>query len=87
MLIIDEHKRRIEGIISEMKSQKHSCVKNFECYKSKLEKLCKVEGIGPFGDIICDSEDAQCCGFSFSAMSKRYCQCPLRRYICSYFHR
>lgn len=87
MVITDEHKQQIEGIILEMKSQKPSCLRGFECYKSNLKKLCKVEGIGAFGDIICDSDNARCCGFSFVALSKRYCKCPLRRYICAHFHR
>ena len=87
MIITDKHKEQVESIISEMKSQGHPCVKDFECYTSKFEKLCKIKGIGSFDDIECDSEDAKCCEFSFIAFSKRFCKCPLRRYISENFHK
>ena len=87
MKITDEHKQQIEGIILEMKSQNQACLRDFECYESNLEKLCKVESEGPFDDIICDSDDTRCCGLSFTAQSKRYCRCLLRKYICEHFHR
>ena len=77
----------ILAIRDEMKAKHLLCKKDFECYASSFENLCKVKHIGAFDEIECDSEDAQCCGLSFDAMSHQYCKCPLRRYIAQNFHR
>ena len=87
MYINQKHRGRIEEIISEMKRDEKHCIKNFECYNSKLEKLCKIKGIGAFDEIECKGQDSMCCHFSFEAKSKRFCKCPLRRYISANFHR
>ena len=82
-----EHTDKIEQIMVKMKKGSPKCQKDFQCYTSSLEELCKVKGIGAFDTIECDSEDALCCGFSFVAGDTRYCKCPLRRYIAANFHR
>ena len=87
MNISEEHRERIEDIISGMQRDKLHCVKDFECYTSELESLCKIKGIGSFDEIECDSMDAMCCHLSFEATGKRFCKCPLRRYISVNFHR
>ena len=87
MEISQEHENRMETIIAEMQRNPVKCVKNFECYTSSLEKLCKVKGIGAFDMIRCASKDARCCGLSFTVGGEGFCKCPLRRYISANFCR
>ena len=86
MEITPEHKSKMEDVMVDMATGSVRCRKDFQCYRSSLEELCPVGGIGAFDSIKCMSEDAQCCGFSFHAVGERYCQCPLRRYIALNFH-
>ncbi len=83
----ETQRKSVLDIIGEMTAEGMHCRKNFVCYKSGFEILCKVKGIGTFDEIRCDSADAKCCGLSFEVLSRRYCQCPLRRYIAEHFHR
>ena len=87
MEISPVHKKKIEDIVSDMRTHGIKCLKDFECYRSSLETLCKVKGIGAFDTIECATEDGQCCGLSFAAVGDRYCKCPLRRYIAEHFRR
>ena len=87
MEITPEHKSKMEDIIVGMATGSVKCRKDFQCYKSSLEELCPVKGVGAFDTIECMSKDAQCCGFSFGVIGSRYCKCPLRRYIAINFHR
>ena len=82
-----EHVEQMEEIMVDMREHPPNCLKDFRCYKSSLEDLCKVKGIGVFDTIQCMSGDARCCAFSFGVMEDRYCQCPLRRYIAEHFCR
>ena len=87
MQITQEQKQRMEEIMADMPAHGINCRRNFQCYRSSLENLCKVEGIGAFDTIECDAKDASCCGLSFAAAGKRYCKCPMRRYIAGHFRR
>ena len=87
MEISQEYRRQIEKIIADMKTKSPKCLKNYQCYESSLEKLCRIKGVSTYDEIKCFSEEARCCGLSFPSMSKRYCNCPLRRYISVNFHR
>ena len=87
MEITEARKDVILDIMAGMRAEGVQCRKNFLCYKSAFEDLCKVKGIGTFDEIECDSDDARCCGLSFEAVSHRFCKCPLRRYIAENFHR
>ena len=87
MEITQEHKAKMEDIIVDMATGSIKCEKEFQCYKSSLENLCEVKGVGAFDTIQCMSEDAQCCGFSFGLVGELYCKCPLRRYIAANFQR
>jgi hypothetical protein len=87
MEITQEHRQNIEHIIEQMQNQGIECLKNFECYTSSLDKLCKIKGIGAFGMLECYSADAEKCGLSFVALSKHFCRCPLRKYIAASFHK
>ena len=87
MEITPEHKDAMENIIVNMATGPVKCRKDFQCYKSFLENLCEVKGVGAFDTIQCMAKDAQCCGFSFGVVGDRYCKCPLRRYIAEHFRR
>lgn len=88
MEISQEHRGNMEYIIKTMQAEGIECSKDFECYKSGLEKLCEVKHIDVYDNIECKSPDAMCCGHSFLALgTHRYCKCPLRRYIAQHFHR
>jgi len=66
----------IEQIIGSMK-----CAKNFECFKSGFQTLCKVKNIGNGKIIECSPENHHSCEFRFSFTRKTFCKCPLRYYI------
>ena len=87
MKISQEHRQQMEKIIANMKREGPKCLKDYGCYESALEKLCPIKGIGTYDEIKCLGEEARCCGLSSTSMSKRYCGCPLRRYISANFHR
>lgn len=67
---------RIKEIIGDMQ-----CPKDFICYKSGFEKLCKADDVGRKNLLICLEEDPLDCKFSLPIGSTYYCQCPLRNYI------
>jgi hypothetical protein len=87
MEIAVEHREQMERMIGEMRNSRIQCLKDFECYRSSLEKLCRIKGVDAFDTIECNSQEACCCGLSFCAVSKLFCRCPLRRYISEHFHR
>jgi hypothetical protein len=73
-----KHKRQIEQIIAGME-----CKKDFECYKSGFEKLCKAKDEGLKDYIWCldKTGKSQSCGFKLPFGSGALCKCPLRVYI------
>ncbi len=82
MEITQEHKTQIEEIISGME-----CQKDFKCYKSGFENLCKTQ-IFRDGELVeCLEESSQLCKFSFNFGLGYFCKCPLRRYIAKNFNR
>ena len=87
MQLTQEHKQRMQSIIQEMQTSGIECLKDFQCYQSSLETLCKIKGIGAFDTLECYSEEARCCGLSFAIGSKHFCKCPLRKYISQNFCR
>ncbi len=68
--------KQIEEIIGQMK-----CPKDFRCWKSGLEVLCKARDIGQESFLECLEENPQECKFSLSFGYSYFCQCPLRVYI------
>lgn len=82
-----EHAQQMEGIIAQMQSARPQCRKDYQCYRSDLENLCQVKGIGVFNQIECASEENRCCGFSQSYLGEKFCGCQLRRYIAANFRR
>ena len=83
--LTEKHKQQIEIIIADMKSKNINCLKDYECYKSGIEKLCKAIKISTL--IECLSEEACVCGLSLSFSKSALCECPLRRYILQNFNR
>jgi hypothetical protein len=69
--------KEIEEILDGLK-----CPRDFMCYKSGFEKLCKVEDIGLESFLICLNGLAEKCKFSVHFSDQYFCQCPLRKYIC-----
>ena len=61
MQIASQHIEKMENIIAAMRTDSIKCPKDFECYTSSLENMCKIKGVVGSFDIIeceCGSEDA-----------------------------
>lgn len=80
MEISQEHEHRIQEIMSKMQ-----CRKDFECYKSGFENLCKVRIICGSKLIECIEKKAQSCEFGFPFGYGCFCNCLLRKYIAENF--
>jgi hypothetical protein len=72
----EAQKKEIEEIISQFK-----CPKDFQCYKSGFEVLCKAKDIGIESFLLCFEEDPRKCKFSLALERGYLCECPLRIYI------
>jgi hypothetical protein len=72
----EDHQKEIENIIGQL-----HCSKNFICYKSGLEVLCKAKDVGRKSHLECLDKHPFECNFSLSFGGKYYCNCPLRVYI------
>jgi len=73
----DIDKKELEEIIDKMQ-----CPKEFKCYKSGLNSLCKAKKFDVYESLMClNDEEAQKCLFSVRYAYKYFCQCPLRNYI------
>jgi hypothetical protein len=71
----EAYKKEIEEIIGEMQ-----CPKDFKCYKSGFEILCKATTIAGGSFLVCLEKDPQKC--KFVSLEYGYlCECPLRIYI------
>ena len=71
------YKKELEEIIGSMQ-----CPKEFECYKSGLNSLCKAKKFDVYESLMClNDEEAQKCLFAVRYAYKYFCQCPLRNYI------
>jgi hypothetical protein len=70
------NKKQIEEIIVKI-----SCPKDFVCYKSGFENLCKAEDIWQDSFLKCLEDNPRECVFSISFGYAYYCKCPLRVYI------
>ncbi len=63
------------------------CSKDFQCYKSGFEKLCRARIVGDGKMVECSPENEGPCEFRFSFAKKSFCKCPLRYYIAKNFKR
>lgn len=75
-----DFKKEIEEILGQMQ-----CPKDFECYKSGFEALCKARYVGGELFLECLEETPQRCKFSLFLGRSHLCQCPLRAYIAKKF--
>jgi hypothetical protein len=73
---MEQTDKEIEKIIGQMK-----CPKDFRCYNSGFEALCKAQDVGIKSFLECLEKDPGQCQFSLSFADKYYCKCPLRVYI------
>ncbi len=74
-----EYKEKIEELIGRMK-----CQKDFICYQSGFEYLCKAKQThGTVSSLECLARNPQACVFStfVSDQDIYFCTCPLRIYI------
>ena len=71
-----DHKKEIEQIIGEF-----VCPKDFICYKSGFDSLCKAKDIGLEPYLECLDENPEECVFLLPYANVHYCDCPLRLYI------
>ena len=71
-----DHEKEIKQLIAQF-----DCPKNFVCYKSGFDSLCKAEDIGYDPYLECCDESSEECMFLLSYANVRYCDCPLRFYI------
>jgi hypothetical protein len=70
------HQKAIEEIIGQL-----DCSKDFKCYTSGFENLCKAQEVGLETFLECLEEDPYECPFSLSFAGMFLCECPLRVYI------
>lgn len=82
MEIAQGNKTEIEEIIERIE-----CRRDFECYKSGFQKLCKAHIIGPGALVECLGENQRTCGFSLPLYDTYFCNCPLRVHIAKKFDR
>jgi hypothetical protein len=71
-----EHKKKLEQILNGLQ-----CPKDYVCYTSGREKLCKAEDIGLESFLVCLERNPLECTFSVHFGDMYFCQCPLRVYI------
>jgi hypothetical protein len=71
-----KQRQQLEEIVNGIK-----CPKNFRCYKSGLEYLCKAEDIGQESFLACKEKDGATCKFAVPLGKAYFCQCPIRIYI------
>jgi len=76
MVVTEEQKKTIEKIIGQL-----DCRKDFRCYKSGFEDLCKAKDIGLESHLQCLEEAPFKCPFSVHFGRSYFCNCPLRVYI------
>jgi len=76
MVVKEDKKKRMEKIIGEM-----DCRKDFRCYKSGFEGICKARDIGLESHLECLEEAPYKCPFSVHFGRSYFCNYSLRVYI------
>ena len=72
----DAQRKEIEELIAGMK-----CPKEFICYTSGLEVLCKAKVDRSRELLECLDESPEACPFSVASGNGYSCCCPVRKYI------
>ena len=75
-----DYRKEIEEIMGRL-----TCPKDFKCYKSGLDDLCKAQDVGLEEFLECLEENPLECTFSVHYGAVFYCRCPLRVYIVKKF--
>jgi hypothetical protein len=70
------HQKQIEKILDGLR-----CPKDYVCYTSGREILCRAEDIGLESFLVCLEKNPPECTFSVRFGDVYFCQCPLRVYI------
>jgi hypothetical protein len=73
----EEQEKKLKEIMS-----RFHCKKDYLCYKSGYEVLCKTRDIGLESYLECLDDECSSCEFSIPFGDTRFCHCPLRVYIC-----
>lgn len=76
MEMTQEHRQAMEGMARHVK-----CSKDFMCYKSGADNLCKARDFGMKEYIDCLEPEPHKCEFSLAFGQGYLCRCPLRIYI------
>ena len=76
MTLDKELKKELWELIGYLK-----CPKDFKCYRSGFENLCKAKAVGMEGFLDCLEENPRDCKFAFPFGHGHFCHCPLRVYI------
>jgi hypothetical protein len=76
MTFDEEFEKGIAEIIGDLK-----CPKDFRCYRSGFENLCKAKDIGIESFLLCLEKNPRECKFSLNIGYEYICECPLRVYI------
>jgi hypothetical protein len=63
------------------------CPKEFVCYKSGFDRLCRAEDIGSESFLQCLEGNSSDCNFSLFQGGLYFCKCPLRIYIKKNLHK
>ena len=71
----EEFKKEIAEIIGDLK-----CPKDFKCYRSGFNNVCKATDIGRETYVECMEEHPDC-AFAITLGNTHFCKCPLRVYI------
>jgi len=71
-----KQKNEIEAILGEIE-----CPKDFRCYTSGFEYLCKAQDVGTGSFLRCMEEDREGCKFLSTVGNAYFCDCPLRKHI------
>jgi len=72
----NDNNKALQEIIDDLR-----CPKEFKCYTSGLQKLCKSRDVGLESVLLCLEEKAKECTFSVQFGDDYFCYCPLRVYI------
>ncbi len=71
-----QHEKEIREIM------KHTdCPKDFSCYKSGFQNICKAKNFGVESVIECLEDNPQECGFAHPYGHLHFCRCPLRNFV------
>ena len=76
MELTEEKRRQIEEIMAAME-----CPKDFQCYKSGLEDICRAKDRGMEGYVDCLDKNRESCDFRVPFGGGAFCKCPLRVYL------